>query len=61
MYFQYRVVDAFHRAMYDLECDFHGGCSLDINLCLKHDLGNKLCSDMLRSIEPPCECLTLEI
>ncbi len=55
------LVDEFHVAMYELEKRFHGGENLDLNLCLKHDLGNKMVDEMRWSTEPPgnrpnCQC-----
>lgn len=47
------LIDEFHLVMYDLEKQFHKGNTLEMNLCLKHDLGNKIVNNLLWSVEPP--------
>ena len=38
--------------MYDLELTLHEEVALDLNLCLKHDLGNRIVNDILWTTEP---------
>ena len=47
------LIDEFHIVMNDLERTFHNGVELELNLCLKHDLGNRMVKAMLWSTEPP--------
>ena len=47
------LVDEFHVAMNEMEKRFHGGENLDMNLSLKHDLGNKMVDELRWSTEPP--------
>ncbi len=53
MFWQMELVDEFHVAMYELEKRFHGGVNLELNVCLKHDLGNKMVDELRWSTEPP--------
>ena len=51
------LIDAFHIAMYEMEERLHGVAEdngLELNLCLKHDLGNAVAYEMFYSVEPPC-------
>lgn len=58
---QIKLIDKFNLAMLDLERKFHCEVELDVNLCLKHDLGNWMVKEMRFSTEPPgirkLECL----
>ena len=49
-------IDAFHISMYEMEQRFHEAHldnDLEMNLCLKHDLGNSIAYEMYYSVEPP--------
>lgn len=46
-------IDEFHVAMHTLERLIHNKDELKVDLCLKHDLGNRYTYDLLWSSEPP--------
>ncbi|TRY62730.1 hypothetical protein TCAL_16595 [Tigriopus californicus] len=46
-------IDEFHVAMHKLERLIHQNDELKVDLCLKHDLGNRYTYDLLWSTEPP--------
>ena len=47
------LIDEFHVAMHELERMVHRHNELEMNLCLKTDLGNRMMYDLLWSSEPP--------
>jgi hypothetical protein len=51
------LIDAFHISMYEMEERLHGSATdngLEMNLCLKRDLGNAMAYELFYSVEPPC-------
>jgi len=48
-----KLIDEFHVVMLELESGYFKGDLLEMNLCLKHDLGNRIVNELRWSTEPP--------